>query len=114
MGRQNSIYPVITPYITIFTHGRFDVTAEMRKKLRSYGYRLIETPIKQFLGENHQMTGVELIDGSIVELETGLISFGSRYHNTYLKGLHLEFNDGNLVTDKMGRTSHPRIFAVGD
>ena len=26
----------------------------------------------------------------------------------------MEYLGGNLVTDKMGRTSHPRIFALGD
>lgn len=103
-----------TPYITVFTHGSFAVSLEMREKLREHGYLLVETPIKQFLGHHHQMTGVELIDGSVIELETGLISMGSHYHNTYLQGINLEVKGGNLVTDKMCRTSHPRIFAIGD
>ncbi|MGB7415658.1 MAG: NAD(P)/FAD-dependent oxidoreductase, partial [Thermosynechococcaceae cyanobacterium] len=103
-----------TPKITIFTHGLFEVSAKMRGQLQEYGYRLVETPIQKFLGENHQMTGVELTDGSIVHLETGLISMGSHYHNTYLKGIDLEMKGGNLVTDKMGHTSHDRIFAIGD
>jgi thioredoxin reductase (NADPH) len=60
------------------------------------------------------MTGVELADGSVVELETGLISMGSRYHNTYLQRIDLELKGGNLVTYKMGRTSYTRIFAIGD
>lgn len=103
-----------TPYITVFTHRLFEVSAELRSQLQEHGYRLIETPIKKFLGQKHQMTGVELADGSVVELETGLISMGSRYHNTYLQRIDLELKGGNLVTDKMGRTSHPRIFAIGD
>ncbi|HIK32788.1 MAG TPA: NAD(P)/FAD-dependent oxidoreductase [Oscillatoriales cyanobacterium M59_W2019_021] len=103
-----------TPYITVFTHGTFEVSPPMRQKLREHGYPLVETPIRQFLGQNHQMTGVELVDGSIVELETGLISMGSRYHNSYLQELNLEMQGGNLATDKMCRTSHPRIFAIGD
>jgi thioredoxin reductase (NADPH) len=103
-----------TPYITVFTHGIFAVSPEMRQQLREHGYPLVETPIKQFLGQNHQMTGVELLDGSVIELETGLISMGSRYHNTYLQGINLEVKGGNLVTDKMCRTSHPRVFAIGD
>ena len=60
------------------------------------------------------MTGVELTDGRIVELDTGLISMGSRYHATYLDKFDLEKKGGNLVTDKMARTSHSRIFAIGD
>jgi thioredoxin reductase (NADPH) len=31
-----------------------------------------------------------------------------------LKNIDLEYEGGNLIADKMNRTSHPRIFAVGD
>ncbi|MDJ0590919.1 MAG: NAD(P)/FAD-dependent oxidoreductase [Pleurocapsa sp. MO_226.B13] len=103
-----------TPYITVFTQGLFTASSELRQKLKEHGYSLVETPIKQFLGENHQMNGVELENGSVVNLEAGLISMGSRYHSDYLQNLDLEYQGGNLVTDKMGRTSHPRIFALGD
>ena len=103
-----------TPDITVFTHGLFNVSETMRQKLQALDYRLIATPIKQFLGKNHHMTGVELIDGNVIELETGLLAMGSRYHNTYLQAFYLETQRGYLVTDKMGRTSHPRIFAIGD
>lgn len=103
-----------TPYITVFTHGLFEVSDEMRTQLRELGYPLIETPVKRFLGENHEMTGVELVDGSVVELETGLLAMGSKYHNSYLEHFNLEKERGYLVTDGVGRTSHPRIFAVGD
>ncbi len=103
-----------TPYITVFTQGMCEVGAEMRQKLQDHGYPLVETPIKQFLGHDHEMTGVELTDGSTVELETGLVAMGSHYFNEYLRGLNLEWKGGNLVTDSMCRTSHPRIFALGD
>jgi thioredoxin reductase (NADPH) len=103
-----------TPYITVFTHGLFKVSEEMRQKLKVHGYPLVETPLKRFIGHDHEMTGVELQDGSTVELETGLVSMGSHYYNEYLKGLDLEWKGSNLVTDGMCRTSHPRIFAVGD
>ncbi|MGV2827314.1 NAD(P)/FAD-dependent oxidoreductase [Myxosarcina sp. GI1(2024)] len=103
-----------TPHITVFTQGLFTLSAELRQKLQEHGYALLETPIEQFLGENHQMTGVELADGTVVNLEAGLISMGSRYHSDYLRHLNLEYQGGNLVTDKTGRTSHRRIFALGD
>lgn len=103
-----------TPYITVFTQGLCEVGAEMRQKLQDHGYPLVESPIRRFIGQNHEMTGVELTDGTIVELETGLISMGSHYHNQYLKGLDLQWKGGNLVTDQMCRTSHCRIFALGD
>jgi thioredoxin reductase (NADPH) len=103
-----------TPYITLFTNGDFQLSSEFRTRLDDNNYQLVEQPIKQFLGENHQMTGVELADGSVVELDTGLISMGSKYHADYLQNLDLTYQGGNLVTDNMNRTSHPRIFAVGD
>jgi thioredoxin reductase (NADPH) len=103
-----------TPYITVFTQGLFEVGVEMRQKLRDYGFPLIESPIKQFLGHNHEMTGVELVNGSTIDLDTGLVAMGSHYYNKYLQNLDLEWKGNNLVTDSMCRTSHPRIFAVGD
>jgi len=103
-----------TPHITLFTNGEFEVSSEFRDRLQTHGYQLVEQPIKQFIGENHQMSGVELADGSIIELDTGLVSMGSKYHADYLKQIDLEYQGGNLITDKMNRTSHPRIFAVGD
>ncbi len=103
-----------TPHITAFTNGAFEVSQELRDRFTQKGYQLIEQPIKKFLGENHQMTGVELADGSVVKLDTGLVSMGSKYHADYLKDIDLEYKGGNLVTDAMNRTSHPRIFAVGD
>jgi len=103
-----------TPYITVFTQGLCEVGEAMRQKLREHGYPLVETPIKRFLGHKHEMTGVELCDGATVVLETGLVAMGSHYYNEYLNGLDLEWKGGNLVTDSMCRTSHPRIFALGD
>ncbi|MDJ0568300.1 MAG: NAD(P)/FAD-dependent oxidoreductase [Pleurocapsa sp. MO_192.B19] len=115
-GNAEVVFPVgwFTSDITLFTQGLFEVTDDLRSRLEAQGYQIESTPIKQFVGENHQMTGVELTDGRIVELETGLISMGSSYHATYLDKFDLEKQGGNLVTDKMARTSHPRIFAIGD
>lgn len=104
-----------TPYITVFTNGQAEVGSEMRQKLRDHGYPLIETPIRRFVGHDHEMTGVELVDGSTIDLETGLVAMGSHYYNGYLKSIDsLEWNGGNLKTDSFCRTTHPRIFAVGD
>ncbi|MDV3349556.1 NAD(P)/FAD-dependent oxidoreductase [Leptothoe sp. LEGE 181152] len=100
--------------IVLLTNGQFEVSPERKKSLADQGFELVETPIKQFLGENHQMTGVELENGSTVQLQAGLVSMGSRYHSDYLSGIDLDYKGGNLITDDMLRTSHPRIFAIGD
>jgi thioredoxin reductase (NADPH) len=104
-----------TPYITVLTHGLCPVSAEMKQKLADHGYPLYEKAIARFVGENHQMQGVELVDGTLIEATTGLINMGSIYHNQYLKGIKgLDWDGENLVTNNMAQTSHPRIFALGD
>ena len=103
-----------TPYISVFTQGLFEVSDGMRQKLAEHGYPLYEQPLKHFIGHKHEMTGVELADGTHVELETGLIAMGSHYFSAYLDGIELERDGEDLVTDSMCRTSHPRIFALGD
>ena len=116
LSNAEVVFPLgwFTPHITLFTHGLFEVADELRQKLHEHGYQVVETPIKQFLGEDHQMSGVELEDGRVIGLDTGLISMGSKYHADYLERFNLEKHGDNLVTDKMARTSHPRIFAIGD
>lgn len=110
------VFPLgwFTGEITLFTQGLFDVNEDLRSRLEAQDYQIEESPIEQFVGENHQMSGVELTNGRVVDLEMGLISMGSKYHAAYLDKFDLQKQGGNLVTDKMARTSHPRIFAIGD
>jgi thioredoxin reductase (NADPH) len=115
-GQINAAFVLnwFTPYISVLTNG-LKVGDEMKQKLAEHGYPLYEQPIAEFLGENHHMSGVRLADGTLVEATTGLINMGSIYHNQYLKSVpNLTYDGGNLVTDNMCQTSHPRVFALGD
>jgi thioredoxin reductase (NADPH) len=104
-----------TPFISVLTHGLCSVSDEMRQKLADHGYPLYEAKIARFLGKKHHLSGVELVDGTVVEARTGLVNMGSIYHNHYLKGIQgLEWSGENLVTNDMMQTSHDRIFALGD
>jgi thioredoxin reductase (NADPH) len=104
-----------TPYITVLTDGKFEVSEGMRQKLADHGYPLIEKPIAEFLGENHRLAGVKFNDGTTIPATTGLINMGSIYHNQYLKHIpELTWDGENLVTDDFCQTTHPRIFALGD
>lgn len=116
-GQINAAFVLnwFTPYISVLTHGLCSVSDEMKQKLAEHGYPLYESAIARFLGEKHQMSGIELVDGTVVEATTGLINMGSKYYNDYLKGIEgLEWDGQNLVTNDMTQTSHERIFALGD
>ncbi|NEP20101.1 MAG: NAD(P)/FAD-dependent oxidoreductase [Leptolyngbya sp. SIO4C1] len=103
-----------TPHITLFTNGQFKVLSEQKQAFSKQGIPVIETPIRKFLGVQHQMTGVELTDDTVIQLDSGLIAMGAHRHAEYLQGLDLECKNENLITDSSMRTSHARIFAVGD
>ena len=116
-GQINAAFVLnwFTPYISVLTDGKYPVSEAMKAKLADHGYPLYESPIKEFLGEDHKMSGIALEDGTVVEATTGLISMGSIYHNQYLKGIEALTWDGeNLITNDMTQTTHERIFAIGD
>jgi thioredoxin reductase (NADPH) len=104
----------LPPHITLFTNGAFEVGQQLRDRFSEAGYPLNEQPIRQFLDENHHMSGVALADGAVVELDAGLVSMGFKYHADSPPNLDLKYQDGNLITDNINRTSQPRIFAIGD
>ncbi len=103
-----------TPYIHVLTMGAFTVSEPMRATLAEHGYPLIEKPIARFLGQKHQMDGIEFTDGTKIAVDTGLISMGSKRYSAYLDHLDLKKDGQDLITDTECRTSHPRIFATGD
>lgn len=116
-GQINTAFVLnwFTPYISVLTHGLYEVSDAMKQKLAEHGYPLYEAPIARFLGENHQLSGVELTDGNVVDATTGLISMGSLYHNHYLKGIEgLTWDAQHLITNDMAQTTHERLFALGD
>ncbi len=103
-----------TPYIHVLTMGTFTVSEAMRTKLAAHGYPLYEQPIARFLGHKHQMNGIEFTDGSVLAVDTGLISMGSQRFSAYLESLNLTKDGQDIVTDPDCRTSHARVFALGD
>jgi len=103
-----------TPYIHVLTQGAFPVSEEMRAKLAAHGYPLHEQPIARFLGKDHLMDGIEFTDGVVLPVETGLIAMGAKRYSAYLEALNLKKDGQDILTDEERRTSHPRVFAVGD
>lgn len=72
--------------------------------------------VSKILGD-HKVTAIEYTDleGNVHRMETDvvLIRIGVQ-PNTELLHQQIAMNGGYFVTDEHGRTSHPRVFAVGD
>ena len=105
-----------TDKIKLFTMGAFELTGEEKKKLENLGIAVYENKIKKFLGDTkeHVMTGVELEDGTQVEIQTGIVSMGSKFNTEFLKEINLEMKGDYIKTDSFCRTSNSRVFAIGD
>ena len=64
-------------------------------------------------GEDGRVTGVELADGEVLPADVVVVGVGVVPATRLAQEAGLEVEDGVLV-DAQGRTSDPRVFAVGD
>ena len=74
---------------------------------------LMNSGIKEILGNDKAVTGVLLADGRRIETDSVFIFVGTEPNTGFLNGL-LETQDGYIITDTEMRTSIPGIFAAGD
>lgn len=108
--------------LTFFTAGCGDIPPEAAHRLRSRGVELIDVPVTKVhtrrSEEGDVLTGVRLDDGREIALDAIFTASIPRPHEEFLAGLGLDRVDspmGNFIaTDPTGRTSHPRIWAVGN
>jgi thioredoxin reductase/SAM-dependent methyltransferase len=105
--------------LTFFTAGCGPLDPEYAARLRSRGVQLIDEPVTEVLSDGGRLAGVKLADGNRVELDAIFTAPTARPHEEFLADLDLE-RVGNpmgsfIAVDPMGgRTSHPRIWAVGN
>jgi thioredoxin reductase/SAM-dependent methyltransferase len=104
--------------LTFFTAGCGPLTAEAQARLRARGIELVDTPVAEVLEDEGRLTGVRLTDGDEVGLDAMFVAATPRPHDEFLAGLNLERSEspmGSFITvDPTGRTSHPRIWAIGN
>lgn len=105
--------------VTFFTAGCGPLDPEFATRLRSRGVELVDVPVAEVLTDNGQLTGVRLADGARVELDAIFTAPVPRPHDEFLADLELERAENPMgsfiAVDPMGgRTSHPRIWAIGN
>ena len=74
---------------------------------------LMNSGIKEILGNDKAVTGVLLADGRRIETDSVFIFVGTEPNTGFLNEL-LETQNGYIITDTEMRTSIPGIFAAGD
>jgi thioredoxin reductase (NADPH) len=91
---------------------------ETDRQLRAHPVDIVETEIDEMFKDDEDPTwlgGFEFEDGTTREYKGGFAMYGSEYNDQLVEQLDIERNeDGTLVVDEDGRTSHDGVFAVGD
>jgi len=90
-----------------------ETSAFFRTLHKSHGVDLREgTGLTRLIGETH-VTGAELTDGSILEIDLAIVGVGITPSVDLADACGLTIDNG-IAVDEMGRTSDPAIWAAGD
>lgn len=88
--------------------------ALLRQKMEAMGVTVkTGSAVKQLVGEDGTVTGVQFADGSTLAAEMVVISCGIRPNSELAKDAGLNVERAIIVNDQM-QTSDPSIFAVGE
>ncbi|WP_284646343.1 NAD(P)/FAD-dependent oxidoreductase [Paenibacillus silviterrae] len=101
--------------LVVCTGGRDTLSAEQREQLVSRGIRIVDTPVAAFSGRNGMLERVHFTDGTFIERSGGFVSPSFVPNARFEEALGYQTtSNGGIVTDEMGRTTVPDLFAAGD
>lgn len=104
--------------LVFFTAGCDALDPSTEARLRARGVELVGTPVSEILSEAGHLTGVRLVDGTEIALDAIFTAPKARPHDDFLANLGLERAEnpmGSFVAvDPTGKTSHPRVWAIGN
>ncbi len=104
--------------VTVFTAGLGPLSPETEQRLRSRGIELVTGTVTDILGDGAAITAVRLQDGREVPVDAIFTGGAPIPHDDFLAPLELDRSQtplGSFLTvDFAGKTSHRRIWAVGN
>lgn len=104
--------------LVVFTAGLGTPGDGDTDRLRARGIRLVDDPVTEVLGEGEQVTGVRTASGDVIEVDAIFTAGTLVPHDSFLTHLDLARAENPmgsfLAVDETGRTSHERIWAVGN
>jgi len=104
-----------TSALTVFTNGVAPLSVADEAVLAAHSIRVDRRAIDDLEGERGALSAVRLVDGERVAVTGGFVR--PLWHPVvdFLEAFALDTDaDGNLATDRNGRTSVPGIYAAGD
>lgn len=104
--------------VVVFTAGLGDLDPELRHRLLARGVRLVSSPVVEVRGDGDRIDAVRTADGREVAVSAIFTAGRPVPHDGFLDGLGLVRTEGPMgamiQVDRLGRTSHPRIWAAGN
>ncbi|WP_072314678.1 NAD(P)/FAD-dependent oxidoreductase [Agrococcus sp. Marseille-P2731] len=106
--------------VVLFSAAAGEIDAADAQRLRSRGVEVETSPVVEVLGDGDAVTGVRTADGRVTEVGAIFTAGAPRPHDGFLADLDLArteqpFGLGSFLTvDFAGRTSHERIWGVGN
>lgn len=104
--------------LTVFTAGLGGLSPEAERRLRSRGVALVPEPVVEVVGEGTSIDVVRVEGGGEIAVDAIFTAGAPRPHDDFLAPLDLartELPFGSfLEVDFAGRTSHERVWAVGN
>ncbi len=101
----------------VFTAGIGELDESTEQRLRSRHVELVDYPVTEIVDQGSSL-GVRTADGQVTTVDALFTGATGRPHDGFLTHLDLARTDtpmgSFLATDRVGQTSHPRIWAVGN
>ncbi|MFC5591645.1 NAD(P)/FAD-dependent oxidoreductase [Sporosarcina soli] len=101
--------------LIVCTNGKEVMNSEQIKELQNYGIKVYTQKIQSLLGDNGNLRGLILEDGTELERQAGFIMPKLSQASLFHKSLGCNTNDmGAIITDDFGRTNISGVYAGGD
>ena len=104
--------------VTVFTAGAGQIDPGVEQRLLARGVKLVAEPVVEIVGDGEAISAVRTADGAEYDIEVVFTGGPMTPNDAFLAELNLDRTDtpvGNfLKVDEFGRTSHERIWAVGN
>jgi thioredoxin reductase len=101
--------------VMFFVH-TYELAPAERVQLEARGVQVVEGGVGRLVVEADRLTGVELVDGRVIERNAVFVRPGNVPHaDGLLSGLGCDVNEtGFVIVDATGRTSTPGVWAAGN